>query len=322
MWTHRGYYVLALALSALFYVLYPHWFAWYFLVVLLLLLPFDLLISLPGMLTRSAILSVPNIMEQNEPAALAVHVKKKSIFPSGALKARLHVKNEGQTASRRIRRIGVRGGRPDYKIDTTHCGVTSFQLKNLWVTSLIGFFSLPIPARTGASAGISATVLVLPTPVQPPRAILLPQVVNLRPKPGGGYAEEHDLRPYRDGDPVNSVHWKLTAKHDSLIVREPLEPFPHKRLVIASEWDTPDGRDLVLGRLRWVSEYLSEKDLPHYVKIGDRSPAIEITRPGDFATCLNYALGAPVKDLPARSALPGRFTWVFAVDGDSVRSQE
>lgn len=30
----------------------------------------------------------------------------------------------------------------------------------------------------------------------------------------GAYAEEHELRPYRPGDPMRTVHWKLTAKQE------------------------------------------------------------------------------------------------------------
>lgn len=32
----------------------------------------------------------------------------------------------------------------------------------------------------------------------------------------------YDLRPYRVGDPLKQIHWKLTAKVDELTVREPL----------------------------------------------------------------------------------------------------
>ena len=44
------------------------------------------------------------------------------------------------------------------------------------------------------------------------------------PKPGGGYAENHEHRLYRPGDNLNQLHWKLSAKVGDLILREPMEP--------------------------------------------------------------------------------------------------
>ncbi|MFQ8759734.1 MAG: AAA family ATPase [Intestinimonas sp.] len=41
--------------------------------------------------------------------------------------------------------------------------------------------------------------------------------------------EDYDLRPYRPGDPIRTVHWKLTSKRDELVVRETLEPRRSKR---------------------------------------------------------------------------------------------
>ena len=309
MLTRRLYYAAALAVSLLFYILYPHWFAWYLFVLLMLILPFDVLISLPGILTQYMALTAPYTLEQGEEGTLVVTALRGKAFPSGSLNALLRIKSDDTAVSRRINGIGAHRDRYDLAIDTSHCGVISYELRRFWVISILGLFSMPF------KPDIRVAVLVAPLPVKPPRDVSLPQLAGLVPKPGGGAAEDHELRQYRPGDPVKTIHWKLSAKHDDLIIREAMVPPPQSRLVRAAQWGSPDERDLVLGRARWVSGYLLENDLPHFVKLGDHSPVMEITGPDDFIKCLYYVLNRDEKRVPAASYPPGYFSWVYFVDG-------
>ena len=68
----------------------------------------------------------------------------------------------------------------------------------------------------------------------------------LKPRPGGGPGEGYDLRPYRAGDPVAAIHWKLSSKRDELVVRETLEP---RRQGIALTFDHFGGLDELDGVL-------------------------------------------------------------------------
>ena len=45
------------------------------------------------------------------------------------------------------------------------------------------------------------------------------------PAPRGRSAsgEDYDLRPFREGDSLRTVHWKMSAKRDELVTRELLE---------------------------------------------------------------------------------------------------
>ena len=61
----------------------------------------------------------------------------------------------------------------------------------------------------------------------------------MKPKPQG-FSEEHELRPYREGDAINLIHWKLSSKYDEPIVREPQE-LVRKDIVLSV--DLPDDFD-------------------------------------------------------------------------------
>ena len=306
MLLYRLIYLLILALSASYHVIYPHWFAWYLLTVLLLLLPFDLIVSLPGMLTRRLSLSAPYMLEQDEPGELVVTTLSDRPFPSGTINTRLTVTNDEKTVSQVLRCAGERDSRSQYAINTQHSGLTTYKFERFRPTSILRLISIPMK-----NSAATAT-LVLPSPVKPPNTMTLPSGVPLQPKPGGDFSEDYELREYRPGDPINSVHWKLTAKLDATIVREPMAPPPHGRLVHADKWTSARERDLILGRLRWISTYLLEHDCQYYMKLGGDGEIWEITKFEDFTDYLHHALGDASK--PARGIVPIRFTWVLHVN--------
>jgi len=166
--------------------------------------------------------------------------------------------------------------------------------------------------------------LIMPAPVRPAHVTSLPRGIVFYPKPGGGFSEDYDLRPYRDGDQLRNVHWKVSAKADSLMVREPLIPPPHRRLVEASYWGGARERDLILGRLRWISNYLLSWDMPYYVRIGKDGPVAEITEPRDLTSFIRRTLDGSHNVSPPVTSAPSSFEWVFKIDAmeadDDVRS--
>ena len=312
MGIRRIFYVFTLAGAALFYVLYSQWFSWYFMVVILILMPFDLIISLPGMLTKTLIISAPKVLEQGGDGVLNVTTVHKKALPARCIKAWLRVHGEDFAIMRRLICGAERGSRYEVKIDTSRSGVTVFELKRIWTVSLIGLFSVP------ANVNCRAAVLVLPPPVKPANTITLSRGIILRPKPGGGFSEDYDLRHYRPGDPIKSIHWKVSAKFDSIIIREPLVPPVHSRLIQVTQWNGECERDLILGRLRWVSDYMLKWDLPYFVKYGDNGPIVEITSDDTFADYLYRVLSGIAHTLPKPANIPIRFTWVFRVNANAV----
>jgi len=301
-------YVCALIGAALFYILYPFWFSWYLLVLMLMLLPFDLVLSLPGMLTRRVAVAAPKVVGQGEDRMLTATTLQKMPFPARCIRAWMRIYGDGVSVWYRLICGAERGSRTQVEIDTSRSGITVFEITRIWPVSLIGLFSIP------ASVSCRAATLVLPAPVKPPDIVALPRGVVLRPKPGGGFAEDYDLRHYRPGDPVRSIHWKVSAKFDSIVIREPLVPPSHSRLVHIMKWDEAEQRDLILGRLMWISDYLLKWELPYFVKFGNDGPIMEITETGDLTDYLYRVLDGKARTLRPHPNVPARFTWTFRVD--------
>ena len=308
MVTRRIVYVLALVGSIVFHALYPYWFSWYLMTLIPMLAPFDFLVSIAGMLTKRVSLAVPKLLDKGAGGAAVLATYQNRPYPTGRIRAKLTIDAGGSAITRRITCSAERGGSVEIPIDTLHSGLTVFDIRRIRTTSLVGLFSIYVPVR------LRAAVLILPAPVKPPRIVSLPRGVVLRPKRGGGFSEDHDMRQYRHGDPIRSVHWKLSAKHDELIVREPLAPPPQSRLVRIAPWNGADERDLILGRLMWISGYLLNRDMPYYIKLWDGSPIAEITRPEDLSEFLYNSLDSQAPPIPAPVSLPDRFSWVYNID--------
>ena len=308
MTTRRIVYVITLACSVAFYALYPFWFSWYLFVMILLLIPFDLLSSLPGMCTKRVALTTPKITERGAHENLVITTYQNKAFPAGYIKIKLLAAQDGNIIRQRIKCDPERGSRYEVAIDTLHSGLTVFEIKRIHTTSMFGLFSLVV------SINCKASVLILPEPIKPPRTVSLPRGVILRPKTGGGFSEDNELRPYRKGDPIRIIHWKLSAKHDSLIIREPLIPPHHSRLIKIEKWTQARERDIIIGRFRWISDYLLKWDFAYYVKFGDNGPVAEINCANDFLEYLYCILDHSEQIAQVSVALPARFSWVFRID--------
>ena len=360
MWKYRAIYVLALIGTALFLLLHPLWFSSYLMVTLLLLIPLDFFISLPGMLSPGQVsIAAPEVVEQGQDERLVVTMHKKKRYPISGVKflfkatgedffrrQRLFVGSEhggwisqngnlgsesgnlgvgfgslGQGFDRLGQGFGSLGtgfdSRCELKIDTSCSGLFTFEAQRFWAVSFLGLFCFRVRSgagNKGALPGVKISVLVLPLPIKPTRTDALPFGIVLKPKPGGGFSDEFDLRPFRLGDTIRSVHWKVSAKLDSLIIREPLVPLSESRLFQVVKWDGARERDLILGRLLWISESFISRSLQYYVCFEANGAIAEITSMSDLYDFLRMALDSTVEAGLSSYTGPVRFTWVYRVD--------
>ena len=305
---HRLLYAITLVAAIFFYVLYPPWISWYLLILILLLIPFDLVISLPGMLSKDIVLSAPLLVEKDKEGVIALITTHIKSYPVRYIYVKVFVSGDGFSAAYKLRCSPEKDARREVILDTSNSGLTEIRIKRFWTVSLIGLFSLPV------SRSIRKTTLILPLPAKPSNTVSLQHGFVLRPKHGGGFSEEHDMRVYRPGDPVRSIHWKASAKFDSLLIREPLVPPPNSRLVHIMKWNTASECDLILGHLRWVANYMLKRRLPFFVKYADVALIKEMKQESDLTDFLRCALDEQVAVITKSDPLPTRFTWVYKVE--------
>lgn len=239
-------YLSALLGCLVFYIAYQEWLSWILLMGMLSLPPLSLLVSLPAMLTTRLRVEMPSAVSVGTPTTL--NIVARCPFPVPMCRMPVQVYHTITSQNWLLS--------PNSCCPTQHCGALHCRPMRGWVYDYLGLFRLPVRRLP------KFRVLVRPKPLSIEEPDLDNILVNAwRPKPGGGFAENHELRLYRPGDNLHQIHWKLTAKTGKLILREPMVPDQSRLLIWLTLNGTPKEIDRKLGRLLWLSGYLQRRDL-------------------------------------------------------------
>ncbi len=262
----RVLYLLLLAAAAGFHYAYGQYVTHYILLFLLFAPLASVVLSLPAAIrARTELVAGPDV-RRGRKAVMRLSVDSFGLLPPEAWSVTVSAENlfTGVKLPReKLRVYGKKRGETEFAPDTDEIGSIRYRIKRAFVYDYLGLIPIPIK-RDG-----SAIVTVLPEKIAPnPEPELLKHsAMALKPRPMG-FSEEHEMRPYRRGDPLNLIHWKLTAKHDGVIVREPQEEV-RKAIVLIP--DTPvlyrEHRS-VLEQLCYLNDQLMEEQVPYTLQYG------------------------------------------------------
>lgn len=249
-------------------VAYTGWLASFVLAGVLCLPVMGLLLSLPALLAARVELSpVSQRTRRGEDARWRLVTRSALGLPLGRIKGKIKTVNEWNGLGYQMKKswfLTGTGTSLDLPAPAVHCGLLTGKLSRVWALDCLGLFWLPL--RRGGEAHL----WVGPIPKKeelPP----LPQeeTPGVRPRLGGGPGEDYDPREYRPGDPLSSIHWKLSAKRDELVTRETLETVRPLPLVTLDLFGDPDTLDAALDLLAGVSGALLAQSRSHAVAWAD-----------------------------------------------------
>lgn len=129
----------------------------------------------------------------------------------------------------------------DYQIrmEMEHCGQMEYDVSNIWVEDLFGLFRVKI----GDTKKRHCTVYPRRFSVQMGAAARRTGVTEaegiMQNRKGNDRSEIYDIREYAPGDDIRSIHWKLSGKMDSLMIREASDP-SHYRVAILADYGIED----------------------------------------------------------------------------------
>lgn len=240
-------YLLIWLVCVVFFYAYQLWLSWLLLIFVLALPIFSLLCSLPSMLTaRLELVTSP-------PAPVGtrmfLRVNCRCRFPVASWRCRIRVERP-LTNETWVLKNGE-------ALPTEHCGELRCTVEKGRVRDYLGLFSLPVqnpePIR----------IIIRPVPVAMQAMPTMKRKAHMdwRPKRGGGFSENHELRLYRPGDSIRDIHWKLSAKTGKLVLRESMEPVRGRVLLRLDLRGTPEELDRLLGRLLWLGGNLLDMDI-------------------------------------------------------------
>lgn len=178
------------------------------------------------MFTIKCHLDIPITMaEQDMPVTVVFEMQNKGLLPTGRVDVRVCIRNslEKKGKTRWFALSGLEKGksRHDIKVMLHGAGSHEVELIRLRIHSVLGVFSMTKKCLDFGS------ILILPQmypmliePGEATRNFLGDADAFDEFRPGHDPGETFEIRAYRPKDKLQSIHWKLSAKTDDLMVRE------------------------------------------------------------------------------------------------------
>lgn len=277
----RFLYGLVLIGSLVFYGAYQEWFSWILLQVVVYFPWLSLICSLVAIFRVKAEPDASPRMPVGSLERVQVTVSSQSTQPP--LKSRILI-TKPLTGDSWVLNPGDR-------LPTEHCGGLIAQLHKPRVYDYLGLFGFRL------RKSMTRTFLVQPEPVNMDVPPELTRYLARRwhPKPGGGYAENHEIRQYHPGDNLNQIHWKLSAKVGKWMLREPMEPELGRMLLTLDLCGAPEELDTKLGQLLWLSRWMLEQQISFEVcaLTGNGIETWPVRESWDLDKCIEALLCAP-----------------------------
>lgn len=173
--------------------------------------------------------------EKGQTVSVRICLENSSRLPILAAACRIQLTNELTGASETLTRraaVPPRGqSEIEVQLSSDCCGRICAEITGV---RLYDCFWM-IPVRCAASARGAVTV----QPQTFPMSVLVRANINCpdesetysQEKPGHDLTEVFQLRDYREGDSIRQIHWKLSAKYDRLILRDPSLPITRSLLI-------------------------------------------------------------------------------------------
>lgn len=286
-------YALALLGALAFRVAYTGWLGGFVLAGVACLPLLGVVTALPGLLSCKLTLA-PGTERGQRGEELFWRLEGKSALglPLGWVGVTVETVNEltGETSQEKTRWfLPGEGGTAELAVPSGHCGLLTGRMVRAWAADSLGLFRLPL--RRGGEAQCWVEPI--------PRSRDLPplpeeEAPGVRPRPGGGPGEDYDPREYRPGDPLHSIHWKLSAKRDALVTRETLETVRPNPLLTFDCFGRPEELDALLDLLSGMSLALLDRGRPHTVAwaepVTGELRRFDIAREEDRRRCLEAVL--------------------------------
>ncbi len=174
------------------------------------------------------------VAQKGQKVPVHILMKKHTWMPAGKL--RIQVSSHFPMSERpekiwvygRMTQDNIRKGehvlRMEY--DTSCVGTVRMEISKVWCYDLIGLIAIPVPKRLwkkleGESLLVTPTVSEVPVLVsRQSRDFAGESEVYSKEKGGDDASEIFRIRNYQPGDKLRSIHWKLSAKTNELMVCE------------------------------------------------------------------------------------------------------
>lgn len=302
MLRYRIAYTLFLSAAVLFYLFYSGYLSFYLLISVIVLPFVSWLITLLAV-RKTTVRIEPKTPYANkeEEVVLRVLLENRSFFPIAQAGLRLSFENSlcGEQRQERLF-LPVSNGpeqAAEFRIKSLHCGKVTVSLTKAVYYDYFGIFTILQKSDQAAALFIAPVPCFLDSTVDTAGNPGTESSTYSKFKPGDDPSEIFDIRPYRAGDPMRSVHWKLSSRLDELMVKEFSLPTDNSVLLLTELMTgNMDALDTLLETLVSLSRFLLENEIRHTVAWYDKERTLlresEIDSDEELAVLLNAMLSA------------------------------
>ncbi|MBR6476808.1 MAG: DUF58 domain-containing protein [Lachnospiraceae bacterium] len=208
------------------------------------------------------------VTDRGQSFTIRMEIQNKTLFPLGKLCLKIAY-GENSTRKRRTHRIlleNVPKGKSTEvrKLEIALAGYYEFSVKWVRIYDLFGLFYV---TRRGKDA---AKIMILPKIEEVPLRLgesvrhFYGETLNYdADEPGSDPSEVFGFREFRDGDKLQRIHWKLSARMDELMVKEDALPKACAIVLIMPEGNLSERKSL--DYVASLSFTLMDGKCPHYV---------------------------------------------------------
>lgn len=236
MWKNRIGYILVMAGCVVLLFLYSRPFLLYALILLLLIAVGDFFLLRRDVHSLKTELEIRPSVKQGKTATLILKTSSKhSLVTAGQIILEAKVRNEMFDTveyHRVLLHLNRTGESFEIPIAANLCGEISIEPTAIWIQDIFKLFRFQ-----------GRHLRMIRTVVYPENAHIRVEISRkfagisqdeglVQNRKGNDPSETFDIREYVPGDDVRSIHWKLSSKTDTLILREPSDPSRYHMVIM------------------------------------------------------------------------------------------
>lgn len=279
-------YFVLLAAAFVFHIFVVDYISFWILVFLLLLPLFSLMITAIAMSGVKDELSInKSSVEKNESFPIQVKLSNNCLLPVCMCSIKLSIRNEllQQEQTRVFIMSADRFGQTvEQIVSSEYCGMLKCSIEELKIYDGLGLFSF----RKKNESVCFVAVLPSVYPLMAIKSEIMQDIKNnttTRTMKGNDPSEIMEVRPYRAGDRLAKIHWKLSDKYDQIMVKDFGDPLSNDVLLLFDlNGDSDEKISGLLDAVYSISNFLIKNqvafEMQWYDSVHERTVLTEIAK--------------------------------------------
>ena len=260
-------YFILVALIFVFHILYKGDLS-FILLAFLVLLPvvLFLVISIQAAMLKISVSCQAKSMERGKPEVLKITLDNPTIFPIAACRLKIRYKSffppDKPVSEKYSVTVPVsQRTRESVTVSFTpeHCGYVDISLKSVRISDMLGVSMLFRKTRFTDRIVVLPAIFPFDPDMEKSFAYSSDSDTFSSVKAGDDPSEIFELREYHDGDSMNRIHWKLSSRGESFIVKELSKPISSRVLILCDTGacKNAESTDSVLDMTATLASFLS-----------------------------------------------------------------